>query len=109
MGHEFIGIVEEAGREVSAVATGDFVIGPFAYSDNTCPICRDGFHTACLHGGFFSAAQAELLRGPQADGTLVVAPATEDEEMLKSLLTLSDVFLTGHHAAHMGRVGPGRA
>lgn len=107
MGHEFVGVIEEVGSEVSNVRKGDFVIGPFAYADNTCPACRDGFQTACPHGGFFSAAQAEALRVPQADGTLVPTEATTDEDTLKSLLTLSDVFLTGHHGAHMGRVGPG--
>ena len=99
MGHEFIGVVEEVGSEVQKVTKGDFVISPFAWADNTCPICRDGFQTACPHGGFFSAAQAEYVRVPQADGTLVVTEATDDEATLKSLLTLSDVYLTGYHAA----------
>ncbi|GAB3706580.1 alcohol dehydrogenase catalytic domain-containing protein [Mariniluteicoccus flavus] len=109
MGHEFIGVVEETGSDVAKVAEGDFVIGPFAFSDNTCSICRDGFQTACPHGGFFSAAQAEALRVPQADGTLVKTAQTDDEDTLKSLLTLSDVFLTGHHAAFMGRVETGKS
>ncbi len=115
MGHELIGVVEESGAEVTNVATGDFVIVPFAFSDNTCPYCREGFHTACQHGGFFgpgvSGLQAEYARIPQADGTLVkvpdVDPATADEDLLASLLTLSDVYLTGYHAAHMGQVEPG--
>ena len=108
MGHEFIGVVEEVGSEVQKVTKGDFVISPFAWADNTCPICRDGFQTSCPHGGFFSAAQAEYVRVPQADGTLVVTEATDDEATLKSLLTLSDVYLTGYHAAFMAKVQPGQ-
>ncbi len=116
MGHELIGVVEEVGSEVQNVAKGDFVIVPFAFSDNTCPICREGFHTACVHGGFFGPGvgglQAELARVPQADGTLVtvpdLAPEDADDAMLASLLTLSDVYLTGYHAAHMADVRPGQ-
>jgi threonine dehydrogenase-like Zn-dependent dehydrogenase len=117
MGHELIGVVEEAGSAVTTVKPGDFVIVPFAYSDNTCPFCRDGFHTSCTHGGFYATPevgglQAELSRIPQADGTLVVVPdvdpSTADESLLASLLTLSDVYLTGYHAAHMGRVEAGK-
>ena len=78
---------------------GDFVIAPFAYFDNTCEFCREGRTTNCLHGGFFSTAQAEAVRVPQADGTLVKAPVGEDSALLPSLLTLSDVLITGHHAA----------
>ncbi len=113
MGHEFLGVVEETGSEVRGLKRGDFVVSPFAYSDNTCPICRDGFHTACPRGGWYGAggvggAQAEAVRVPQADGTLVKLPDDVDPALLPSLLTLSDVYLTGYHAAHMGRVGPGR-
>lgn len=108
IGHEFIGVVEEVGAAVRQVRPGDFVISPFAWSDNTCAACRDGVQTACRHGGFFSAAQSEAVRVPQADGTLVVTEATADEDLLKSLLTLSDVYLTGYHAAFVGRVGPGK-
>ncbi|WP_404961665.1 aldo/keto reductase [Streptomyces sp. 147326] len=73
MGHEFLGVVEETGSDVRGLKRGDFVISPFAFSDNTCPICRDGFHTACPHGGWYGAggvggAQAEAIRVPQADG-----------------------------------------
>lgn len=114
MGHEFIGIVEEVGGACERTRPGQFVIGPFAWSDNTCAACRAGFQTACEHGGFFdgagTAAQGEALRVPQADGTLVAvpgAPEDYDEPMLRSLLTLSDVYLTGYHAAHMGRVREG--
>ncbi len=117
MGHELIGVVEETGSAVSQVRKGDFVIAPFSFADNTCPICRDGFHTACPHGGFYGSPetgglQAEYARIPQADGSLVVVPdvdpATADQGLLASLLTLSDVYLTGYHAAHMGRVEAGK-
>ena len=100
MGHEFVGVVEAVGSEVSGVKAGDFVISPFAWSDNTCDFCREGFQTSCRHGGFYAAdgiggAQAEAIRVPLADGTLVKAPVAEDSALLPSLLTLSDVFLTG--------------
>jgi threonine dehydrogenase-like Zn-dependent dehydrogenase len=114
MGHELIGVVEEVGSAVSTLSKGDFVIAPFAYSDNTCVFCREGFHTSCPHGGFYGNAevggmQAELQRIPQADGSLVVVPGVdESSELLPSLLTLSDVYLTGYHAAHLGRVQPGK-
>jgi threonine dehydrogenase-like Zn-dependent dehydrogenase len=112
MGHEFVGVVEAAGPEVSGVKAGDFVISPFAWSDNTCDFCREGFQTSCRHGGFYAAngiggAQAEAIRVPLADGTLVKAPVAEDSALVPSLLTLSDVFLTGHHAVVRGGVGPG--
>lgn len=109
MGHEMIGVVEQTGDLVSTVTPGDLVIAPFAFSDNTCDICLDGFQTACPHGGYFSTCQSEVVRVPQADGTLVVAPATEDEAILKSYLALSDVYLTGYHAAFMGKVEPGKS
>ncbi|MCM2424920.1 alcohol dehydrogenase catalytic domain-containing protein [Streptomyces sp. RKAG337] len=113
MGHEFLGIVEETGSQVTGLKPGDSVVSPFAFADNTCPICRDGFHTACPHGGWFGAggvggAQAEAIRVPQADGTLVKIPADVDKALLPSLLALSDVYLTGYHAAHMGKVERGR-
>ena len=107
MGHEFIGVVEEVGSEVATIRRGDFVIAPFAYFDNTCVFCREGLTTSCQHGGFFSTAQAEAVRVPQADGTLVKAPVGEDSALLPSLLTLSDVLITGHHAAVRGQVGKG--
>jgi threonine dehydrogenase-like Zn-dependent dehydrogenase len=106
MGHEFIGVVEEVGSDVATLQRGDFVIAPFAYSDNTCEFCREGLHTSCRNGGFFSTAQAEAVRVPLADGTLVKAPVGEDSALLPSLLTLSDVFLTGHHAAVKAGVNP---
>jgi threonine dehydrogenase-like Zn-dependent dehydrogenase len=107
MGHEFIGVVEEVGAEVATIRRGDFVIAPFAYFDNTCVFCREGLSTSCEHGGFFRTAQAEAVRVPLADGTLVKAPVGEDSALLPSLLTLSDVLITGHHAAVRGQVGKG--
>ncbi|MCS5722829.1 alcohol dehydrogenase catalytic domain-containing protein [Herbiconiux sp. CPCC 203407] len=113
MGHELIGVVEEIGSAVTTLQRGDFVVAPFAYQDNTCAICRDGFQTSCPHGGFYGTPevgglQAEFARIPQADGSLVVVPGVdESSDLLPSLLSLSDVYLTGHHAAHMGRVSAG--
>ncbi|BDI22959.1 IMP dehydrogenase [Herbiconiux sp. L3-i23] len=114
MGHELIGVVEEIGSAVTTLKKGDFVIAPFAFSDNTCVFCREGFHTSCVHGGFYGSReigglQAELARIPQADGSLVVVPGIDEtSDLLPSLLTLSDVYLTGYHAAHMGRVTEGK-
>jgi threonine dehydrogenase-like Zn-dependent dehydrogenase len=112
MGHEAIGVVEQVGDDVTSLSIGDTVIVPFAWSDNTCAFCVDGITTSCVHGGFFDAApsatQAEKLRVPQADGTAVVIPAGTDESLMPSLLTLSDVYLTGYHAAVKGEVGPGK-
>ncbi|WP_285105948.1 alcohol dehydrogenase catalytic domain-containing protein [Promicromonospora sp. MEB111] len=115
MGHELLAVVEEVGSAVTAVRPGDLVIAPFAFADNTCPICRDGFQTACPHGGFYATPQtpglqAELARIPLADGSLVPVPGVteKDEAVLPSLLTLSDVYLTGYHAAFMARVRPGQ-
>jgi threonine dehydrogenase-like Zn-dependent dehydrogenase len=117
MGHEFVGVVEEVGSEVRAVRTGDFVIAPFAVSDGTCEFCRAGLQTSCLHGGFWNDAnlgtaggQAQAVRVPLADGTLVVTPgvdASTDDDRLAGLLTLSDVYGTGWHAATRGRVTHG--
>jgi threonine dehydrogenase-like Zn-dependent dehydrogenase len=113
MGHEAIGVVEEVGAEVSTVKAGDLVVMPFAFSDGTCLFCEDGLQTECVHGGFFGnsevgGAQAEALRIPQADGTLYALPADPDEALMASLLTLSDVLGTGHHAAVVAGVGPGK-
>jgi threonine dehydrogenase-like Zn-dependent dehydrogenase len=110
MGHEVVGVVEEAGSDVSTLKKGDYVIAPFAWSDGTCDFCREGLQTSCRHGGFWASggiggAQAEAVRVPFADGTLVKAPAGEDSELLTSLLTLSDVYGTGYHAAIKARVG----
>jgi threonine dehydrogenase-like Zn-dependent dehydrogenase len=112
MGHEAIGVVEAIGDDVQSIKIGDTVIVPFSWSDGTCPFCRDGMTTSCTHGGFFdgaaSASQAEKLRVPFADGTAVAIPDGTDEALMPSLLTLSDVYLTGYHAALRGGVGPGK-
>ncbi|TSD65218.1 zinc-dependent alcohol dehydrogenase family protein [Aeromicrobium piscarium] len=100
IGHEFVGVVEQVGRAVGSVQPGDFVIAPFLYSDNTCALCERGVHTSCVNGGGYEGCQCELVRVPQADGTLVRVPGGEpDEALVPHLLTLSDVFPTGHHAA----------
>jgi threonine dehydrogenase-like Zn-dependent dehydrogenase len=113
MGHEAIGIVEEIGAEVRTLNRGDVVVMPFAYSDGTCMFCADGLQTSCVHGGFFGVgdvggAQAEALRVPQADGTLFAISAKIDDPLMPSLLTLSDVMGTGHHAALVAKVAPGK-
>src|SRR5207302_1294278 len=113
MGHEAIGVVEAVGGDVRSVRVGNLVVMPFAYSDGTCVFCREGLHTSCIHGGFFGTAevpgaQAEAVRVPQADGTLYVLPVGEDDALMPSLLTLSDVMGTGHHAAVVAKVGPGK-
>jgi threonine dehydrogenase-like Zn-dependent dehydrogenase len=114
MGHELIGVVEETGAAVTSVKKGDFVIATFAFQDNTCVFCREGFQTACVHGGWYGTPengglQAEFARIPLADGSLIPVPGlTENSDLLPSLLTLSDVYLTGWHGAHMGRVEPGK-
>ena len=114
MGHELIGVVEETGAGVTSLKRGDFVIASFAFQDNTCVFCREGVQTSCVHGGFYGTPetgglQAEFARIPQADGSLVAAPGIDDRsDLLPSLLTLSDVYLTGWHAAQMGRVEPGK-
>ena len=113
MGHESIGVVEEVGSDVRTIKRGQVVVMPFAYSDGTCLFCDEGLQTACVHGGFFGnggdagGAQAEALRIPQADGTLYALPVSEDDALMPSLLTLSDVMGTGHHAAVTARVRPG--
>ncbi|WP_033346322.1 zinc-binding dehydrogenase [Catenuloplanes japonicus] len=109
MGHEFLGVVEEIGADVTTVTRGDLVVASFAWQDNTCDLCREGVQTSCRHGGFFAmngigGGQAEAVRVPQADGTLVRLPVAEDAALLPSLLTLADVLATGHHAAVRGRV-----
>jgi threonine dehydrogenase-like Zn-dependent dehydrogenase len=113
IGHEFIGIVEEVGAEVRQTSTGDLVIAPFAFSDGTCPNCRHGITTACMNGGFFpqngDGGQGEAVRVPLADSTLVTVPGSgHSDAMLRSLLTLSDVFATGHHAAVCAQVEAGQ-
>jgi len=113
MGHEAIGVVESVGADVRSVKVGDLVVMPFAYSDGTCTFCRAGLQTSCIHGGFFGVvgmdgAQAEAVRVPQADGTLFVLPVGKDHALMPSLLTLSDVMGTGHHAAVAAKVAPGK-
>ncbi|MCW2970524.1 MAG: alcohol dehydrogenase [Solirubrobacterales bacterium] len=113
MGHEAIGVVDAVGAEVRTMKVGDVVVMPFAYSDGSCVFCHEGLQTSCIHGGFFGSgevdgAQAEALRVPQADGTLVVLPVGEGDALMPSLLTLSDVMGTGHHAAVAGKVAPGK-
>src|SRR5437867_4423256 len=113
MGHEAIGVVEAVGADVHTLKRGEVVVMPFAFSDGTCAFCREGLHTSCTEGGFFgtveiAGAQAEAVRVPLADGTLVVLPVGADDALMPSLLTLSDVMGTGHHAARAARVGPGR-
>ncbi len=113
MGHEFIGVVEDVGADVRTVEPGDLVVAPFAWSDGTCAFCREGLQTSCLHGGWWGGdldgGQGEAVRVPQADGTLVVLPVGEDDALMPSLLTLSDVMGTGHHAALAARVAPGHS
>ncbi|WP_368680758.1 alcohol dehydrogenase catalytic domain-containing protein (plasmid) [Rhodococcus opacus] len=112
MGHEFVGVVEEVGTAVRTVRPGDVVVAPLVWSDGTCDFCRMGLHTSCRNGGLWSGAdrsgaQAEAVRVPCADGTLVVAPVAEDSVLLPSLLTLSDVYGTGYHAARTARIASG--
>jgi threonine dehydrogenase-like Zn-dependent dehydrogenase len=112
IGHEFIGVVEDVGADVRHVRKGDFVIAPFAFSDGTCPHCRHGITSACVAGGFYPSdgdgGQGEGVRVPLADGSLVKVPGSgHSDEMLASLLTLSDVMATGHHAAVCADVKPG--
>lgn len=109
IGHEFVGIVEQVGAGIATLAVGDFVIAPFAYSDNTCIRCLQGVHTSCDSGGWWGAedrwghfvdgGQGELVRVPLAEGTLVKTPGPPVADLIPHLLTLSDVFPTGHHAA----------
>ncbi|RIA44677.1 hypothetical protein DFR49_2936 [Hephaestia caeni] len=115
MGHEAIGVVEAVGRDVQRIKPGQVVIMPFAFSDGSCIFCEEGLHTACLHGGFFGVggeaggAQSEALRIPNADGTLYPLPVGKDDALMPSLLTLSDVMGTGHHAAVTARVAAGHS
>jgi len=113
MGNEFIGLVEAVGADVRKIKVGDLVVVPFAWSDGTCEFCQEGLHTSCLHGGFWGGTkldggQGEAVRVPQADGTLVPLPVGKDHALMPSLLTLTDVMATGHHAAVAARVRPGK-
>ncbi len=113
MGHEAIGIVEAVGKGIRRLRPGQLVVMPFAFSDGSCQFCEEGLHTACTHGGFFGngdgigGAQAEALRVPLADDTLFPLEVGPDDALMPSLLTLSDVMGTGHHAALCARVRPG--
>jgi threonine dehydrogenase-like Zn-dependent dehydrogenase len=106
MGHEFVGIVERVGAEVQRVREGDFVIASFYDCDFTCDVCRSGFSSSCRELGWYDGCQAELVRVPHADGSLVVVPDVRDE-LVPHLLTLADVMGTGHHAAHSAGVTAG--
>ena len=112
IGHEFVGVVEAVGADVRTVSTGDFVVAPFTFSDGTCPNCQAGVQSACINGNAWGGpgidgAQAEAVRVPLADGTLVATPGMPDDELVPSLLALSDVMATGWHAAVSARVAPG--
>ena len=111
IGHEFLGVVEEVGSDVSGLTAGDVVVAPFTWADNTCDFCREGLQTSCRHGGMWGrngvdGGQGEAVRVPQAQGTLVKLPVGVDSALLPSLLTLSDVFPTGHHCAVTAGVNP---
>jgi len=113
MGHEFIGVVEDVGTGVRTLKRGDFVIAPFKWCDGTCTFCREGLHSECLNGGRYGfngvdGGQGEAVRVPLADGTLVALPAGVDDALMPSLVALTDVMGTGHHAARAANVGPGK-
>jgi threonine dehydrogenase-like Zn-dependent dehydrogenase len=107
MGHEYVGIVEEVGSAVKHIKPGQFVVGSFATSDNTCPHCQFGYHSSCVRREFMSGAQAPLLRVPLADGTLVATPGVPSGDLIPNLLTASDVLGTGWFAADAANVKPG--
>jgi threonine dehydrogenase-like Zn-dependent dehydrogenase len=111
MGHEYCGVVEEVGSEVRTLAVGDFVVGSFVISDNTCEICRAGYQSKCVHGEFVAqtiGTQAERARIPYADGTLVRTPEQPDDALIPSLLAASDVLGTGWFGAVAAQAGPGK-
>lgn len=107
MGHEYCGFVEEVGSAVTSVKPGQFVVGSFATSDNTCPHCRHGYQSSCVQREFMTRAQASYLRVPLADGTLVPTPGVPTSDLVPSLLTTSDVLGTGWFAADAANVKPG--
>src|SRR5215467_16177454 len=104
MGHEYCGIVEEVGSAVTSVKPGQFVIGSFAASDNTCPHCRAGYQTSCAHRQWVVGAQAPFLRVPLADGTLVATPELPTADQVPGFLAVSDVLGTGWFAADAANV-----
>ena len=110
MGHEYVGVVEQVGAEVTSVKIGDFVVGSFFASDNTCEICRAGYQPSCQHAEYvgLGGAQAELLRVPLADGTLVATPGQPAADLIPSLLAASDVLGTGWFGAVAAEAGPGK-
>jgi threonine dehydrogenase-like Zn-dependent dehydrogenase len=107
MGHEYVGVVEEVGSAVKSVKKGQFVVGSFATSDNTCAHCRHGYQSSCVNREFMLGAQAPLLRVSNADGTLVATRDVPDASMIPSLLAVSDVLGTGWFAADAAQVKPG--
>jgi threonine dehydrogenase-like Zn-dependent dehydrogenase len=110
MGHEYVGIVEEVGSDVASIEPGQFVIGSFFASDNTCEICRAGYQSSCIHRELMGAigTQAELARIPLADGTLVATPEVPPDDLVPSFLAASDVLGTGWFGAVAAEVGPGK-
>src|SRR5215203_6089943 len=110
MGHEYVGIVEEVGSEVRLIEPGQFVVGSFFASDNTCEICRDGYHSSCINRqpGAPTGSQAQYARIPLADGTLVATPGMPTEEMIPGLLAASDVLGTGWFGAVAAEAAPGK-
>jgi threonine dehydrogenase-like Zn-dependent dehydrogenase len=110
MGHEYVGIVEDVGSDVSAIRRGQFVVGSFFASDNTCEICRSGYQSSCIHRQPMGAigTQAEYARIPLADGTLVATPDVPSADLIPSLVAASDVLGTGWFAAVAAAVGPGK-
>ena len=111
MGHEYVGVVEEIGSDVRTLQIGDFVVGSFVISDNTCEICQDGFQSKCVHAEFVSqtvGTQSDYARIPHADGTLVATPGMPEEDLIPGLLAASDVLGTGWFAADAAQAGPGK-
>src|SRR5690349_3039016 len=110
MGHEYVGIVEEVGSEVRLIKPGQFVVGSFFASDNTCAICQAGYQSRCVHAELLGAigTQAQFARIPLADGTLVATPDIPDDDLIPSLLAASDVLGTGWFGAVAAEVGPGK-
>jgi len=107
-GHEYAGIVEETGSEVRTIRPGQFVIGSFFASDNTCEICQAGYQTSCIHRELVGGAQSQRMRVPLADGTLVATPGVPSDDLVPSLLAASDVLGTGWFAAVAAEVRPGK-
>ncbi len=111
MGHEYVGIVEEVGSEVRTIKPGQFVVGSFVISDNTCPICRAGYQSRCINFEFVAqtiGTQAQFARIPLADGTLVATPDMPSDDLIPSLLAASDVLGTGWFGADAAAAGPGQ-